>query len=104
MTLSSDEILEFVAYLVTSARGLLDEPADYGSMRLLNAAQRLCVQTASRIDDPSLRTVLERLAEDIPRDVVRRISDPQGYREALDDRCRAVATALMRRAGRTAAP
>ena len=32
---------EVVGFLVTGARGLLDEPADYGPMRLLDAAERL---------------------------------------------------------------
>lgn len=32
---------ELVGFLVASARGLMDEPADYGPMRLLDAAERL---------------------------------------------------------------
>jgi hypothetical protein len=100
MVLSQDDILELVAYLVTSARGLLDEPVDYGPMRLLTAAQRVCAQAAPRVDDLALRALLEQLAGGLPRDVARRISDPEGYRRALDEYCGAVAAALMRRAGR----
>ncbi len=37
-----DEILDLIAYLLTSARGLLDEPAAYGPFRLLEGASRLC--------------------------------------------------------------
>ena len=32
---------EVVGFLVVSARGLMDEPAEYGPMRLLDAADRL---------------------------------------------------------------
>lgn len=35
---------EVVGFLVVSARGLMDEPAEYGPMRLVDAADRL-VQT-----------------------------------------------------------
>ena len=101
MALSQDEVLELIAYLVTSARGLLDEPVDYGPMRLINAAQRMCAWAAPRTDDEALRALLERLVDGLPRDVARRISDPDGYRRALDEHCRVVAAALMRRAGRT---
>jgi uncharacterized protein DUF6092 len=100
MGLSQDEVLELIAYLVTSARGLLDEPADYGPMRLINAAQRVCAQAAPRMEDAALRSALEQLADGLSRDAARRISDPAGYRRALDEHCRVVAAVLMRRAGR----
>ena len=37
-----DEMLDLIAYMLTSARGLLDEPAAYGPFRLLEGASRLC--------------------------------------------------------------
>jgi hypothetical protein len=43
---------EVVGFLVVSARGLMDEPAEYGPMRLLDAADRL-VQT---LDEQGLTT------------------------------------------------
>lgn len=36
-----DELFYLVSYLITSARGLYDEPADYGIFRLLDTAGRL---------------------------------------------------------------
>ena len=39
---------EVVGFLVVSARGLMDEPAEYGPMRLLDAADRL-VQTLDEL-------------------------------------------------------
>jgi hypothetical protein len=37
----NDEALELVAYMVSSARGLVDENRMYGPLRLLDAAGRL---------------------------------------------------------------
>jgi hypothetical protein len=36
-----DGLFHLAAYLVTSARGLYDEPADYGIFRLIDSAGRL---------------------------------------------------------------
>lgn len=36
-----DKIFELVSYMVTSARNLLDEPARYGPLRLVDAVSRL---------------------------------------------------------------
>ena len=36
-----EETFNLIAYMISSARGLYDEPPDYGSFRLLDAAGRL---------------------------------------------------------------
>ena len=36
------QLLELLAYMLTSARGLMDEPASYGPFRLIDGASRLC--------------------------------------------------------------
>ncbi len=36
-----ERLFELVAYLITSAQGLFQEPASYGPLRLLEAAKRL---------------------------------------------------------------
>lgn len=41
-TYSTSELIELLAYMITSARGLLDEPASYGPFRLIDGASRLC--------------------------------------------------------------
>ena len=43
---------EVVGFLVVSARGLMDEPAEYGPMRLLDAADRL----AQALEEQGLTT------------------------------------------------
>jgi len=37
-----EEMLDIIAYMLTSARGLVDEPAVYGPLRLLEGVSRLC--------------------------------------------------------------
>ena len=36
-----EELFNLTAYMITSARGLYDEPADYGIFRLLDSSGRL---------------------------------------------------------------
>jgi len=35
-------VIELMAYMLTSARGLMDEPATYGPFRLVDGVSRLC--------------------------------------------------------------
>lgn len=39
--ISEDEHFQLLAFLLTSARGCVDEPAIYGPLRLIDAAERL---------------------------------------------------------------
>lgn len=100
MLLSEDEVLELAAFLVTAARCLVDEPVDYGPMRLLSGAERLCTYAAPRIEDAQTRALFEHLAQHIPPRLGRRNGDPDGYLRFMDDSCRRIATELLRRAGR----
>ncbi len=100
MVLSQDEALEFVAFLVTGARCRMDEAVDYGPMRLLEAAERLCRWVAPRSDDAATRSLFERLAVDIPPQIGRRNADPTGYLAFMDESCRRIAGELLDRAGR----
>jgi hypothetical protein len=36
------EFMELIGYLITSARGLIDEPKSYGPFRLIEGVSRLC--------------------------------------------------------------
>lgn len=54
----SDELLLLVGFLLTSARGLVDEPKTYGPSRLLDAAGRvLAMMDEQGILDGSLREI-----------------------------------------------
>ncbi len=100
MLVSEDEVLELVAFLVTAARCLMDEPVDYGPMRLLSGAERLCMQAAPRVEDAQTRALLEQLARNIPPHLGRRNGDPDGYLRFVDESCRMIASELLRRAER----
>jgi len=99
LVLSEDETLEVVAFLVTAARTLLDEPVDYGPMRLLSAAQQIAAAAAPR-SAPAAQALLLRLSAEIPSRLRERLRDPGMYRTVLDGFCRTVAEELARRAGR----
>jgi hypothetical protein len=93
MVLTEDEALELLAFLVTAARTQLDEAAEYGSLRLLTAANRLADAVADRVS-PATRAILTGPLRQIPELSVRTV-DPAGYAAALDDVCRAVAEHLV---------
>jgi hypothetical protein len=96
--LSETEVFELVAFLVTSARLLPEEPTDYGPARLLTAAQRLSTTAGprSRLSDEFFR----RLAEEIAPWLSRRNSDPAGFQIFLEESCRTIAREAARRLGR----
>ena len=55
------EMLEFMGYLVTSARGLVDEPALYGPFRLLEGVSKLCtILEEAGIGDRAFITSLQK--------------------------------------------
>lgn len=51
LVLTQEEAFELLAFLVTSARGLLDEPRAYGPRRLLRATQKLAGFLLPRADE-----------------------------------------------------
>jgi hypothetical protein len=95
--LSEDEALELFAYLVTSARTQLDEPARYASMRLLSAAEDLRDRVAGRVS-PELAAVFAR-TEPLSSFAQEQINDRDAYTRSVDELCRIVAATLTERAG-----
>ena len=55
---------ELLVYLITSARALPEEPASYGSIRLIEAASRLCQIICN--NDPDNKTYCELLRQGLP--------------------------------------
>jgi len=98
LIVSEEEVFELLAFLVSAARSLIEEPADYGPMRLLTAAQKLCAFAAPRSADDT--GVFADLAEHIPHGLRQRLRDPQGYVDFLDETCVTVAREAAKRAGR----
>ena len=98
LVLSETEVFDIVAFLVTAASLLPEEPVDYGPARLLTAAQRLCAAAAPRSE--LSRDLLGRLAEEIVPRLNSRNSDPDGFRAFMEESCRAIAREAARRLGR----
>ena len=92
--LKEDEAIELLALLITSARIQLDEPAQYGPLRLLTATERLSSVISERSSDKS-RAFLQGNIERIP-DMHMMMSDVDAYTQGLDELCREVAECLLR--------
>ncbi|MBM4465574.1 MAG: hypothetical protein FJ014_08495 [Chloroflexi bacterium] len=76
------EVLELLCYIVTSARGLVDEPWRYGPFRLIETARRLiAIMQHAGLDDEFLRRVATKIDN---HDVVTR-NDGEGLIRFLDD-------------------
>ena len=88
MILTEDEVLELLALLVTSARTQLQEPAHYGPMRLLVAAERLSQMAKNRTSSDTQR-FLAKVTQDIP-EINDQALDLDGYTAPLDALCYAV--------------
>ena len=89
-----DDFFYLITFLITSARGLLDEPAEYGVYRLLDTAGRLLeMMDANRIlDDPFLKNLKNRLSDEMADSM-----DSQRQREMLDELLEMVSIELSRR-------
>jgi hypothetical protein len=60
-----EELFNLIAYMVTSARGLFDEPADYGTFRLLDTTGRLlAIMESQDLLDPFLAELKESVDEE----------------------------------------
>ncbi|MFH8552981.1 DUF6092 family protein [Streptomyces celluloflavus] len=86
-----EEIALLAAYLLSSGRGLLDEPADYGAYRCADAARRtLGILEQAGASTPQLSGIRHRLDEIM--------FSPMGgnlhLREILDDLCLQLAGTL----------
>jgi hypothetical protein len=81
--LLDDGLFDLIGYLLTSARGLLDEPAEYGPFRLVEGVSRLC----GLMSDSSSRhqELLGRLKLIIDRDKFTMMTDAEVFKGLLDN-------------------
>lgn len=96
LVLSEDNAVELLAFLATSARGVLDEPELYGSFRLIDAASRLLgfiLDSGKASDEAGLR----KLKEQIDDHKLLMMTDEAAFRAFLDDMVREVTLELKRR-------
>jgi hypothetical protein len=75
-----EELFQLVAYMITSARGLYDEPADYGIFRLLDSSGRLlAIMESQGLTDPFLLDLKKLVDEEREGNM-----DYDGQRDRLD--------------------
>jgi len=91
--LSEDQTLELLAFFLTAARCLLDEPADYGSMRLLDAAERLCSFTKENVS-PEAQYLFTLIIEESPK-IQGYINQRERFAESMDTLCASIAQYLV---------
>jgi len=92
----SDDIFRLALYLLTSARGCLDEPKIYGVVRLLEVLVRVIdFQTASKQleKDPFLESMKPR----IDRLKILIMENPKEVQEKLDETIREFTAELEKR-------
>jgi hypothetical protein len=87
------DLFLLLGYLLTSARGLYEEPTGYGPFRLLDTAGRLlAVMQAHNLADPFLDQL-----EDVIQAERFGNSDDQELRDVLDELCMRYAAELKNR-------
>ena len=94
-------LFDLIGYMLTSARGLLDEPVEYGSFRLVEGVSRLCGlmgESSSRHGE-----LLGRLKSMIDRDKFTMMTDGAAFKGLLDSTVLEFARS-MRAAGDAGAP
>ena len=89
MVLTEAEALEFFAFLLSSARSQLDDPALYASMRLLTAAEELREFIRKRVS-PETQALLAD-TDDLTTRAQIYMSDLDAYTADLDELCRMTA-------------
>lgn len=89
-----EELFHLTAYLITSARGLYEEPADYGVFRLLDAAGRLLeiMEDNGLLDDPFLGELKQMVDEERAGSM-----DDERQRRSLDEMVQRIAAEMRRR-------
>lgn len=97
MILSEDQTVELLAFFVTAARCLLDEPADYGSMRLLDAAERLSAFAQDQAS-PEAKTLFAQIIAESPK-IQGIINQREQFADSMDTLCGSIAQYLVDSSG-----
>jgi hypothetical protein len=87
------ETIDLIAYMLTSARGLPDEPAAYGPFRLLEGVSRLCGILIA--EQHSHAEELKELKEKIDKRKFVLMTDEKAFIELLDETVLDITHVLM---------
>lgn len=97
LVLSESEALELLAFLISSARAQLDDPATYTSMRLINAAEILRDFVRARVS-PETRDLLDQTNEMTTHAQIN-MYDIEDYTVTLDSLCGILAQYVVQKSG-----
>lgn len=95
--LSEDQAFELLTFLVTSARGCIDEPESYGIFRLIDGASRLLgfLLESEGVED---KEFYRQLKEEIDEKKFTQMTDEEGYFQMLRDVTAKMGKQLKKRA------
>ena len=79
----NQDFIEIIGYMITSARGLIDEPKSYGPFRLIEGVSRLCEILMK--EDGIDREFLQHLKEKIDESKFSVMGDMDTFVAMLDD-------------------
>ena len=97
--LTDDEALEILAYLLTSAHGCITEPANYGILRLITAADYIARIWAPRVTG-DLAEYLDKLGTQLPSEAARMDVDLDGFEPYISKQIAQLAI-VVKRHGKT---
>ena len=93
MIVSENHAVELLAFLITAARGLIDEPSNYGPLRLLDAAERLSLSShdeASTAAQDLFATIIDKSPA-----IQGEVNRTEQFKGEIDSLCRTVAHYLV---------
>ena len=97
--LTDEEALQILAYLLTSAHGCITEPADYGILRLVTAADNIARIWAPRVTG-DLAEYLNKLGTQLPLEAARMDVDLDGFESYISKQISELAI-VVKRHGKT---
>jgi hypothetical protein len=77
------ELMDLMGFMITSARGLLDEPQLYGPFRLIDGASKLCAIMENRVEADN--ELLARLRDKIDEGKFSVMTDVDTFTSMLDE-------------------
>jgi len=76
------ELFEIIGYLLTSARGLVDEPKMYGPFRIIEGVSRICRLLEK--EESQYRDFYKKLREEIDREKFTVMNNEEAFVNLLD--------------------
>ena len=84
------DLINIIIHLISSSKLLIDEPKEYGPMRLFSAAKFLC-QFLSKSSDNNTKIIVEKVIELDPKISRDLLNKPEQLKICLDDLSKLIA-------------